>query len=87
MSSKPAKAFGQVLGLAIAVSVVMTPGTATAEPVAATTWLCHPSATGDPCDLPSDTTDLGTGQVDTPIRMEEADKPVDCFYLYPTVSD
>ncbi|MGW5919175.1 DUF3089 domain-containing protein [Nocardia fluminea] len=85
--SKPAKALGQVLGLAIAVSVVMTPGTATAEPVAATTWLCHPSAGGDPCDLPSDTTDLGTGQVDTPIRVDEADKPVDCFYLYPTVSD
>ncbi|WP_410869823.1 DUF3089 domain-containing protein [Nocardia sp. A7] len=41
----------------------------------------------DPCDLPSDTTDLGTGEVTTATSVDEADKPVDCFYLYPTVSN
>ncbi|MGV9678459.1 DUF3089 domain-containing protein [Nocardia sp. NPDC003482] len=51
----------------------------------ATVWLCRPDLT-DPCDLPGDTTDLGTGQVSAPAPVAEDDKPVDCFYIYPTVA-
>lgn len=63
----------------------------TAQPIppsAPVQWLCSPHIGADPCDLPSDTTDLGTGEVTgSPEPGDEADKPVDCFYVYPTVSD
>ncbi|MEV4153129.1 DUF3089 domain-containing protein [Nocardia salmonicida] len=60
---------------------------ASAQPTAATTWLCRPDIADDPCDLPSDTTDLATGTVTTAAQAPDSDKPVDCFYVYPTVSD
>lgn len=73
--------------IALSVATVVLPSTAQAQPAGTTTWLCHPAMTGDPCDLPSDTTDLGTGVV-TPAAPQAADDaPVDCFYLYPTVSN
>lgn len=51
-------------------------------------WLCSPAADSDPCDLPGDTTDLNSGVVTpAPPRPREEDKPVDCFYLYPTVTN
>ncbi|BAH50603.1 DUF3089 domain-containing protein [Rhodococcus opacus] len=50
-------------------------------------WLCTPEMASDPCDLGSDTTDLGTGVVSAADQVDESDKPVDCFYVYPTVSD
>ncbi|MEU3014390.1 DUF3089 domain-containing protein [Nocardia asteroides] len=77
--------------LAVTAVLVLAPGTASAGPAGpssgTTTWLCHPAAGGDPCDLSLDTTDLGTGEVSAPASVAEADKPVDCFYLYPTVSN
>ncbi len=55
-------------------------------PGSGTTWLCSPSMTSDPCDLPTDTTDLLTGKrTVTPVPPENR-KPVDCFYVYPTVT-
>ncbi|WP_257890550.1 DUF3089 domain-containing protein [Rhodococcus sp. USK10] len=65
------------------------PSTAQPDPPSAPVqWLCSPHIGADPCDLPSDTTDLGTGEVTgSPEPGDEADKPVDCFYVYPTVSD
>ncbi|MBY4208077.1 DUF3089 domain-containing protein [Rhodococcus fascians] len=42
----------------------------------------------DPCDLPGDTADLGTGTTTPgPAAVPESDKPIDCFYLYPTVTN
>jgi hypothetical protein len=61
-------------------------GTASADVV----WLCHPGMTADPCETPLDTTTLaadGTTSVRTPQRPPAADRPVDCFYVYPTVSN
>lgn len=52
-----------------------------------TTWLCNPALTDDPCDLPTDTTDLRTGETTPDGSVPESDKPVDCFYVYPTVTD
>jgi hypothetical protein len=56
------------------------------------TWLCHPgiSASSDPCELPLDTTLAppdGKRSVVTPARADQARRPVDCFYVYPTVSN
>ncbi|MEV0245715.1 DUF3089 domain-containing protein [Nocardia sp. NPDC050712] len=50
-------------------------------------WLCHPAFDADPCDIPLDTTDQRTGAVTAPLVPPESEKPVDCFYVYPTVSD
>lgn len=63
-------------------------GTAIAEPAGPTTWLCSPAISDDPCDIPGDTADLASGTVTPgPGAVPEADKPVDCFYLYPTVTN
>ncbi|WP_083954738.1 DUF3089 domain-containing protein [Rhodococcus sp. YL-0] len=48
---------------------------------------CSPGLTSDPCDLPSDATDLLTGEIQPPTADSATDRPVDCFYLYPTVSN
>jgi hypothetical protein len=44
----------------------------------------------DPCEIPLDTTTIaanGTRSVSTLHRPREALRPVDCFYVYPTVSN
>ncbi len=53
------------------------------------TWLCHPSVQDDPCEIPLDTTlqDPAGDKVQTPERAPSAARPVDCFYVYPTVSN
>ncbi len=51
-------------------------------------WLCHPDRTDDACDIDLDITRVesdGTHRVE-PVRADP-DAPVDCFYVYPTVSD
>ncbi|WP_054811890.1 DUF3089 domain-containing protein [Nocardia arizonensis] len=77
-----------MLALVLIAVAILTPGVAAAQPAGrATTWLCHPSKTDDPCDLPSDTTDLATGKVSEAVSVSEGAKAVDCFYLYPRVGD
>lgn len=53
-------------------------------------WLCKPGLTDDPCEIPLDTTlqsPSGGGEVVTPDRVPADKRPVDCFYVYPTVSN
>jgi alpha-beta hydrolase superfamily lysophospholipase len=52
-------------------------------------WLCEPGMQDDPCEIPLDTTLQGPGgdKVVTPKRVAEDKRPVDCFYVYPTVSN
>ena len=52
-----------------------------------TQWLCSPTQTADPCHLPTDTTDLNTGKRTAPTVVPDSQKPVDCFYVYPTVTN
>jgi hypothetical protein len=56
---------------------------------AATTWLCHPGTAHDPCDVGLRTTRISatgaSGKTFTPPHAKRP--PVDCFYVYPTVSD
>lgn len=74
-----------IAGPALAISVQAP---AAAEIGTSTPWLCSPDMASDPCDLPPDTTDLLTGGVtDAAPPANESDKPVDCFYVYPTVSN
>jgi hypothetical protein len=55
---------------------------------AKTVWLCRPGLAADPCNGSLSTTVFksygGTGKVTTPKRGKRA---IDCFYVYPTVSD
>ncbi len=69
-------------------SVVAT--TTVTRPPAAhrTLWLCFPGRAADPCAGSLATTVIranGSKTVETPARP--ADPPIDCFYVYPTVSN
>ena len=80
--------WGAVLVVAVASMLSVVVPDASARPAASrTTWLCSPSMDHDPCDLPTDTTDLRSGTRTSSAVPREADKPVDCFYVYPTVSN
>ena len=55
-------------------------------------WLCHPSLSvaEDPCKSPLDTTRVAADDSRTkftPKRIAQARRAVDCFYVYPTVSN
>ncbi len=52
-----------------------------------TVWLCRPGSPDDPCATPLDATVVpGSGARSTVDPADAADPPVDCFYVYPTVS-
>jgi hypothetical protein len=56
---------------------------------AKTTWLCNPAAKSDPCRQSLTATNLapnGTARGTERARIDRK-APVDCFYVYPTVSD
>jgi pimeloyl-ACP methyl ester carboxylesterase len=72
--------------LVATVGLLLAAGAARANVV----WLCHPGTTADPCGMPLDTTVIhpdGTRIVTTPARVSEGRRPVDCLYVYPTVSN
>lgn len=80
--------FSVSLLIAAALAIV-----ALAAPVAAsakdkTTWLCKPGQKNDPCRVDLTTTHLKSDGSSTVEQHPNAKNPkVDCFYVYPTVSD
>jgi len=71
-------------------------GPAAAGPAAADSgsspvvWLCKPGLPNDPCEIALDTTVYaanGTSKVVTVPRPTQSKRPIDCFYVYPTVSN
>ena len=53
-------------------------------------WLCHPRLAHDPCEIPLDTTYQRTGKaprISTRTASPSRQRPVDCFYVYPTISN
>nr|WP_296771991.1 DUF3089 domain-containing protein [Rhodococcus sp. (in: high G+C Gram-positive bacteria)] len=69
--------------LVIVAMVAGLPGAiAAADP--STVWLCKPGATPDPCEGSQATTDVASGTVQD--QTQPGGPPVDCFYVYPTVS-
>lgn len=88
-----------LVAAALSVAAPATPAPAPAAPARApsstaaadgTVWLCHPSIRGNPCEIPLDTTYQrrgGPAKVTTPRRPPSAKRKVDCFYVYPTVSN
>jgi hypothetical protein len=65
-------------------------GTAAGSATAATTWLCKPGLKSNPCAPGMTTTTISpTGEtqgVQTTLKIAKKPK-IDCFYVYPTVSD
>src|SRR4051794_9660833 len=75
-----------LLALTIAASLAML--SLATEAHAATTWLCKPGANPNPCFGSLQTTVIdpsGQGHIENPPNAKKP--PIDCFYVYPTVSD
>ena len=51
-----------------------------------TLWLCQPAATADPCHTPLDTRVVEPNGSTVGVPAPDPSQPVDCFYVYPTVS-
>jgi pimeloyl-ACP methyl ester carboxylesterase len=49
-------------------------------------WLCQPATTDDPCDVPVAASAVHADGSATPVPAPAVQQPVDCFYVYPTVS-
>jgi hypothetical protein len=56
---------------------------------AKTVWLCKPGIKNDPCEPKLDTTLISPAGESLGTKTPKADKKpkIDCFYVYPTVSD
>jgi hypothetical protein len=69
-----------------AIALIATPAVASAKDK--TTWLCDPGRTADPCRVDLTTSVQQSDGSFTIENSENAKKPrIDCFYVYPTVSD
>ncbi len=54
---------------------------------AKTVWLCKPGLAGDPCTAPLTATVVqNSGQTSIEAAAVNTKAPIDCFYVYPTVS-
>jgi Protein of unknown function (DUF3089) len=76
-------ALATLLGLALTALAV-------ASPARATVWLCKPGTRSDPCDPGLSTTVYNpafTHATGVQHPRAQANPPIDCFYVYPTVSD
>src|SRR6476619_1428098 len=76
----------RALSLAVAACALAL---AVAAPASAkTTWLCSPQQTNDPCDYALTSTVVKPdGSRSTQTAKAARNPKVDCFYVYPTVSD
>lgn len=77
-----------VLGACSSSSATSTSASSsTTAPLQSTTWLCAPNLATDPCAGNIDTTAITATGTPTVTKVAVATKsPVDCFYLYGTVS-
>jgi hypothetical protein len=88
MDHPPTRRSGRALALAVlsvtALAVLaVTAATASAE----TTWLCKPGLASNPCLNSEETTvELANGKSVIEKAQPAKSPPIDCFYVYPTVS-
>jgi hypothetical protein len=76
---------GGTLAAALACASLLAAGSAPAR--ADVVWLCKPGAAGNPCEIPQDTTIQEAGKPDRVETPRSGPRKVDCFYVYPTVSN
>jgi hypothetical protein len=79
-----------VAALAACSSGSPTPAATSAPSTSATsstTWLCRPGMANNPCDTSTEATVVtATGKTSVEPAAATATPPIDCFYVYPTVS-
>lgn len=65
----------------------LSAASASAQDAAATVWLCKPGSASNPCSSSAKTTLIkpNGSKVTEPLNAQ-AKQPIDCFYVYPTVS-
>jgi Protein of unknown function (DUF3089) len=72
-----------ILGVAALLVPEVTAGTASAE----TTWLCKPGIANNACESSEKTTvEYGNNTPSVEQAQPASNPPIDCFYVYPTVS-
>jgi hypothetical protein len=86
---RPRRASRALVCLVAATVAVAAFGTGTAGASRPTTWLCKPGLKHNPCTPGMATTDISpAGEPQGSVTPKATKKPkVDCFYVYPTVSD
>ena len=79
-------AIGAVVGL-LGPTLVASTGTAAAAASSGTVWLCRPGLANNPCTASLTTTVVkGNGSKSIERSSPAKNPPIDCFYVYPTVS-
>jgi Protein of unknown function (DUF3089) len=72
-----------ILGAAALIVPGVSAGAASAE----STWLCKPGLAENPCESSEETTvELADGSTSVEQAEPASNPPIDCFYVYPTVS-
>jgi hypothetical protein len=72
---------------ALGAAALIVPGVAAGSASAETTWLCKPGLVSNPCLSSEETTvELANGKSFVENPQPAKNPPVDCFYVYPTVS-
>jgi Protein of unknown function (DUF3089) len=81
-----ARIAGLVIGLPLLAFALLSAVPASAS---ATVWLCKPGQKPDPCTPGLSTTVLSPSGKKLGVENPKAEKspPIDCFYIYPTISD
>jgi hypothetical protein len=72
---------------ALGVAAFVVPAVAAGAASAETTWLCKPGIANNPCESSLTTTvQLANGSSFIENAKDATNAPIDCFYVYPTVS-
>jgi hypothetical protein len=70
------------------IALALLADTASAAHQTRTTWLCKPGMSEDPCRSSEETTvEYGNGETKIEKARPRSQAPIDCFYVYPTVSE
>jgi hypothetical protein len=80
---------GAPVGFAVSIAILLALGALPGSAAAKTVWLCKPGLVSNPCEPKLNTTQVTpTGQILGVQKVKRQRNPkVDCFYVYPTVSD
>ena len=71
----------------VSAAALVLSGLAAGAASAETTWLCKPGLANNPCESSlTSTVELGSGSSFVEHAKPAANPPIDCFYVYPTVS-
>src|SRR5687767_12334947 len=78
---------GKVAAAVGVITLVAALALAAAPAQAEVVWLCKPGMADNPCELPQDTTYMESGGADRVVTPPSGPREIDCFYVYPTVSN